>query len=269
MEQQIINWLRTKLKTQRYWRVVAMSCSLLAGVLILYVSFWVSYWVIWMIFSSCFPLKREVILLLAGAFMTLVVIVGARQNLADLDPLQRQVRMARDMDITLTPYTRYGMSWNTNAMKAAVFEVRSLAAVINYILCGGVKLLFGAVAQWRRFRRLGTVDVNAAAQVLELLHAAGKRQSFAQILEKLPDLNPIHVSYDLRCVEGILFLSSEPPGLALHPDLRDELDAVLPITQLLAGERYFNRRSASPARPEIRNPKSQIRKKFKIRDSNV
>ena len=229
MNEQVINWLRSKLKTERLWRLAAMSGSLLAGVLILYVSFWVSYGVVWFISSSLFPLKHQVILLLAGAFMTLVVVVGARQNLADLDPLQRQVRMAKEMDITLTPYSRYGMSYKTDALKAAVFEVRSVAAVVNYILCGGVKLIFGGVAQWRRFRRLATVNLSAAAQVLGLLYAAGKRQSFAQIVEKLPDINAIKVCSDLRFVEGVLFFSSDPPGLALHPDLKEELTGVLQV----------------------------------------
>jgi hypothetical protein len=237
MHQEIFGWLRAKLKTERFRRLAAMICSLLAGGLILYISFWVSYWIIWMIFSSFFPLSHQVILLLATAFMTLVIVVGARQNLADLDPLQRQVRMARNMDITLTPYTPYGMSYNTDAAKAAVFEVRSLAAVVNYILCGGVKLLFGAVAQWRRFRRLAAVDVDAAAKVLELLYCSRKMQSFAEILEKLPDVNPVRVSYDLRCIEGVLFLSNDPPGLALHPNLKEELSELLGPLDRSFGER--------------------------------
>ena len=252
MDQETLDWLRNKVRTERVWRVAAMSSSLLAGVLILYVSFWITYGVIWIIASSFFPLKREVIALLASAFMVLVVVVGVRHNLADLDPLQRQVRMARDMDITLTPYSRYGISCNTNALKAGLFEVRSLAAVINYILCGGVKLVFSAVAQWRRFRRLAHIDVTAAAQVLGLLYTAGRRLSFAEILEKLPEINPVRVSYDLRCLAGVLFLSNDPPGLALHPDLKEEL-----YTLVRTKSDEFSRKEP---KPHSANSKSEIRK---------
>jgi len=49
-----------------------------------------------------FPLTHPVILLIAGGFMALVVIVGARQNREKLDPLERQVHLAQEMDITLS-----------------------------------------------------------------------------------------------------------------------------------------------------------------------
>lgn len=265
MEQATISWLQSKIKTERLWRVAAMVGSVLAGGLILYISFWVSYGVLWFISCSFLPVRGEVILLLASGFMAAVVIVGARQNMADLDPLQRQVRMAKDMDITLTPYSRYGMSYNTDAVKAAAFEVRSVAAVINYILCGGVKLVFGAVAQWRRFRRLGTVDVNAAAQVLGLLYAAGKRQSFAEIIEKLPDIDAVKVSYDLRFVDGVLFLSSDPPGLTLHPDLKEEMSKVLPVES--EQDPFPRRRRVGVRTTNVQNPepKSETGNEFGTR----
>jgi hypothetical protein len=39
MDQETLSWLRNKVRTERGWRIAAMSGSLLAGVLILYVSF--------------------------------------------------------------------------------------------------------------------------------------------------------------------------------------------------------------------------------------
>ena len=127
------------------------------------------------------------------------------------------------MDVTLTPWTRYGISYNTNAVKAGVFEVRSLALVINYTLCGGVFLLMGSMRRLRQFRRLRAVDAEGCARVITLLLAAGRRQSFTEIAEKLPGLNPVKVFDDLHCIEGVLFLSNEPPGLTLLPELRTEL----------------------------------------------
>ena len=220
-------WLKRTLNGAMLRSVLGSVGFLLAGLLVLYFSFWASYAVIWFISHSVFPLRHHTILLIASVFMTLVVIVGARQNREQLDPLERQVQMARDLDITLTPWNRYGMSYSTNAVSAGVFEVRSLAATINYILCGGVLLLFGSVRSIRRFRRLKAVDPEGCARVITLLLAAGKRQSFAEIVAQLSGLNPVQVFDDLHWIEGVLFLSNDPPGLTLLPDLRTELNQLL------------------------------------------
>ena len=66
--------------------------------------------------------------------------------------------------------------------------------------------------------------MDGCVRVIALLHAAARRQSFAEIVEKLPGLNPVNVFDDLRYIDGILFLSSEPPGLMLNPELRSELN---------------------------------------------
>ncbi len=186
--------------------------------------FWVSYAVLWFISHSLFPLKHQVLLLIAGGFMALVVVVGARQNWESMQPLKRQLALADDLDIRLTPYTRFGMSYTTNAAKAVAFEIRSIASVINYILCGGVILVLRSAARLRQLRRLKRIEVDGCAQVLVLLHRAVKRQSFAEIVEKLPEINAVKVFEDLRYIEGVLFLADEPPGLRLDPQLRSELD---------------------------------------------
>lgn len=217
-------WLRQSLRTAMAWNLVTMAASLLAGLLVLYISFWASYAVIWFISHSFFRLSHPVILLIAGAFMTLVVIVGAKQNLEPLDPLNRQTGLARDMDITLSPWNRYGMSYTTNAAKAAAFEVRSVASVVNYILCGGVILVLGSVQRLRRWRRMKAIDVDGCARVIALLHATAKRRCFEEIVGDLPGLNPVQVFDDLRFVEGVLFLADDPPGLRLHPETKSELD---------------------------------------------
>ena len=139
-----------------------MAGGVLGGLLVLFVSFWVAYGVIWFISHSVFPLSHRAILLVAGGFMTLVVIVGARQNWQNLDPLEQQVRLAEQMDVTLTPFTpwnRSGMSLDTNPVKASAFKIRSVASTINCILCGGVLLLLGSLPRLRRFQRLRRIDV--------------------------------------------------------------------------------------------------------------
>jgi hypothetical protein len=54
-----------------------------------------------------------------------------------------------------------------------------------------------------------------------------RRQSFVEIVEKLPGLDPVKVFDDLRYIDGVLFLSTEPAGLTLHPELKQELQQLL------------------------------------------
>jgi hypothetical protein len=217
-------WIKKRVRAAVTWNAVAMAGCFVGGLLVLYISFWVSYGVIWFIAHSFYPLAHHTILLIAAGFMTLVVVVGARQNWEDLEPLQREVRLARDMDITLTPYTRYGMSYNTNAVKAGIFEVQSMAYLINYILCGGVKLVLGSIGKFNRVKRLRAIETDECARVIALLHTRPRRYSFEEIVQNLPALNPVKTFDDLRYIDGVYFLSNEPAGLTLLPELRDELN---------------------------------------------
>jgi hypothetical protein len=215
-----------KNKAAILWGIISAALFLFAGLLVLCISFWVTYGVLWFLSFSFFGVGyHHLLLLISGAFMALVIIVGSRRNQEDLDLLQNQYRSPQEMDIQLAP-TRYGMSYDAYAVKAGAFEIRSIASVVNYVLCGGVKLALGGIARFRLANRLGSVDIEGCTRVISFLWATNKRQSFTEIAQALPSLNPVRVFEDLRCVEGILFLTSEPAGLALHPDLREELNSI-------------------------------------------
>jgi len=49
----------------------------------------------------------------------------------------------------------------------------------------------------------------------------------SEIVERLSGLNPVRVFDDLHWIEGVLFLSNDPPGLTLLPELRTELSQLL------------------------------------------
>jgi hypothetical protein len=217
-------WLGKRLRTTEVQSGVLAVLFVVVSLVILFVSFWVTYGVVWFVsFSFKLPLSHHVILLIAASFMVVVVIVGARQKRDGADMLEQQVKLAEDMDITLSPWTRYGMTYDTNAMKTGAFEIRSVASAANYVLCGGVLLGFSAMDKVRLRRRLKTIDVAGCSKVLALLLATARRTPFAEIVERIPGLDPVKVFDDLRFVEGVLFLATDPAGLTLNPELREEL----------------------------------------------
>ncbi len=216
-------WLKRRLGAARAWKLAGVAGSIILGVVVLWISFCVSYGAIWYVSHALLPLPRHVMLLIAGGFMVVVIIVGARQNWESIEPMQKQMRLAREMGIGLTPLTRGGISANTDVMSAEVFWVRGTAAAANWVLCGGVLLLLGAWAHLKQFRRLGRIDADGCARVIGLLQTVARRQSFAELVQRLPGLDPVTVFDDLHKIEGVLFLSTEPAGLTLHPDLKSEL----------------------------------------------
>lgn len=220
-------WLANKLRAAARWKALGAVGCFMGGLLVLFVSFWVTYGVLWFLSRSFFRLRHEVLLLIAGGFMALVVLVGARQKPEEVELVDRRAGLARDLDVTLTPWNRFGISLRTDATRAVAFEIRSIATVVNYILCGGVLLIRAALGKSRELRRMREIDAAECARVIALLQARPGRQAFAEIVERLPGLNPVKVFDDLRWVEGVLFLVNEPPGLVLHPDLRQELNLPL------------------------------------------
>jgi hypothetical protein len=63
--------------------------------------------------------------------------------------------------------------------------------------------------------------------VLHLLYRAGRRVARVEIDEALPGGDVAAVADRLRDVEGVLFLTSDPPGFSLSSPLRDELARAL------------------------------------------
>ncbi len=208
------------------WTLAGAVGLLLAGLGVLYVIFWAIYGIIWLVSNSFFPLPHTVRLGLSAGFLVLMVVSGARQNWAALDPLRQQAELGREMDIKFVPQNWFGIGNATNASKFAVFEARTVAAVGNYILCGGARLLIVGLSKLGRLWRLGSLDVEGCARVIALLAVEAKRQSFAEIVQKVPGLNPVKVFNDLRYIDGLLLLTNEPAGLTLHPELREELSRV-------------------------------------------
>jgi hypothetical protein len=222
-------WLRKTNRAAMAWSLAGAAASALASVTVLFITFWVAYAGLWIAFRWFFPLSHETRLLLSGGFVVLVTITGLRQNWKDFDPLLEQAELAADMDVTLAPGCTLGISPTTNAIKAAAFELRTVASICNYIMCGGANLLLLSRGCLRRYWRCRSLDLEGCSKVLAFLAAAGKRQSFAEIAQAVPEMDPARVFDDLRYIRGVLFLASEPPGLTLHPDLRSQLSQLASI----------------------------------------
>ena len=99
---------------------------------------------------------------------------------------------------------------------------KSIAVLAPRMLTGSGQLLWKA-------RRLASLDAPACAAVLADLHAHPRRRSFEALRQDIAGFNLTVAFASLQDIDGVLFLLSEPPGLALTAELREELDATIGI----------------------------------------
>jgi hypothetical protein len=116
----------------------------------------------------------------------------------------------------------YGSNVNPLAPNSIITVLKIVADVL---FCGPRVTLWSFRKIGRAFRLL-PMDVPGCAAVLTVLHDAGQRMSYHDISESIEGLNPGRVFSQLRLVDGILFLESEPAGLSLGTDLRKELNGI-------------------------------------------
>jgi hypothetical protein len=107
----------------------------------------------------------------------------------------------------------------------AVPPEASREGILLLIICCVPRLLRSAVGRMLRAARTRRTDLDACAAALAMmLSRGGRRTAYDDLFAPLPDRNPRVVLEDLAQLEGVVFLESEPPGLALT---EETIDAVL------------------------------------------
>ena len=70
---------------------------------------------------------------------------------------------------------------------------------------------------------LQQMDASGCGKVLGTLLAEQRRVSFEELTQLYPKLDIRQIARELSCFHGIVFLPSDPPGMALTPDLEEDL----------------------------------------------
>jgi len=94
-------------------------------------------------------------------------------------------------------------------------------------LYGGPGLVAAGRCRLAASARLRDEHAPGCGAVLYLLVHTGQRAAYPDIADVLEGLHLCPVLERLRDVDGVLFLESEPPGLALNNPLKDELTRLL------------------------------------------
>src|SRR6266480_495537 len=114
-----------------------------------------------------------------------------------------------------------GMVSNVNPL--APETLHSGVKMITDCLYVGPRVVVAAIRMFRKGVRLRQIDVEGCAAVIAVLQALGRKMSFQEIVNAVEGLNPLTVFPQLHEIDGVLFLKTDPAGLALTSELKEEL----------------------------------------------
>lgn len=217
--QSIENWLRRKKRRSVVSNYLLAVGALLAGVVVLFLTFWLTYAIIWigwagvsaateLIFSKPLQLRHEWRLALSGVFIALLFLQHARTDPWHWGGYPRRNYVSAP-----------GLQYQTGVMGGLVFMLAypgASANIVADILLSGPRLVVGA---WRLVKKSGRVkhlDANACSQLLSFLKSRQGAVAYAELREAGWD----DWLVQLREIEGVIFLDK---GLSLSAELRQEL----------------------------------------------
>lgn len=218
------SWLKRKLALAAAGRWVGAVLVLLAGVVVLFLTFWLAYAVVFvglwavsaaseLIWSRRLHLAHEWRLVVSGLFLVVLFAEWLRRSPWSLG--------------------HYGSVRTTPLGNALVYRGGGLASfavllanpqasstMVAELLYTGPRLVLGAWHLAREACRLRAVDPAVGAWVLACLASRNEAVTREEFLDAWPGLDWQALLADVAPVEGVVFLTK---GLTLTPELRAEL----------------------------------------------
>ncbi len=116
--------------------------------------------------------------------------------------------------------------FGSNVNPLAPSSIISVFKMLGAVLFCGPRVTVWSFKQIGKVFRLLSLDIPGCAAVLTVLYDAGQRMSYHNISESIDGLNPVRVFKQLRLLDGVVFLQSDPPGISLGTNLRKELNGI-------------------------------------------
>ncbi|RMD83143.1 MAG: hypothetical protein D6820_02700 [Lentisphaerae bacterium] len=221
---EIDQWLRRKAVRDSCGYFLLALVALVGGAAVLYITYWTAYACIYIGFNWVIPHSPSVRSWVSVVFLVLLFIGNARTSREYLTEYSFSTGTATDKIVYIW-VSSIGRVSNINPL--APDSMHSFVKMITDVLYTGPRVVVFGITKLGKAYHLATLDVTGCAAVIRILLEAGRKVPFVEISEKLPSLNLSKVFNDLRYVDGVIFLSTEPPGLALGSTLKDELRDVI------------------------------------------
>ena len=216
----VIAWLTRKLRSDALLSAVVGIVAFVGGVVILALTWGLIYAVCFYSLCSVLGLNHWSYTLVPTIMIPLLFWGNATTSQEYLSEHSVTTGTASDK-VVVFYLPRIGMVSNVNPL--APDTVRTMVKMITDCLYFGPRVMTSAFRMLGKAIRFLRMDVSACAAVIAVLAEAGHRMSFQDIADSIDGLNPVSTFPQLHEIEGILFLSNAPAGLALETSLKDEL----------------------------------------------
>jgi hypothetical protein len=212
----VAKWLRRRMLHEALINAGVAALSFLLGLAVLAFTFWG----VCIFAFLVYPDKREfaswlydgtasrqmptvLTIVMAGLVVILMFVGNAmnRQKPSDELPLGRGAKAQRNPE-------------------SSAFIMGSGIADLLYI---GPRMLIASVGLLKQAFRQDQLEVDACAEILAVLLSRNSRFSFTELTGQTNLANSLRIYPQLREIEGVVFLKSDPPGLSLTAELREEL----------------------------------------------
>jgi hypothetical protein len=230
-------WLQTRFRRDANLCVALGPVAILAGMLVLFLTFWFMYAVVYLggetvntlvsLFGNGhFKLRHLTRLWLAGGPLMMLIVGYLRRNpfghlpRTEFDDGLGRLRAKAAAQVQAQNMAHaYGFGGGGSPFALLLFP-RASSQMITDLLFTGPRLLFGGWGLLRESARLRPVDTAGLAQVLA--GHPGKVRN-GELVALCPDLNFVQTLHDLQLLPEVVWLEL---GLSLTAEFRAELRAL-------------------------------------------
>jgi hypothetical protein len=216
----LVSWLAEKRQTASLSMALGSLGLLAASGVTLLITYWILYVV--MAFFSMTVLTDFAVgqwAPLVGIVVLFVLQVIVRQR--DLEDYKFEGGSRQTMALVAARATGFGML----ALAAGPQTAISFGKLCLSILLIGPALFFGGLRLAARAWRLSKLDVERCAPILATLYSDDRKFPFQELMDRHRAEAPERALPQLADLGGVLFRTSDPPGLSLSAELREEIRA--------------------------------------------
>jgi hypothetical protein len=218
-EQAIAAWLAKETRERTVLLLLGSLGQLLLGVFALFITFCVIYAVLWLGLGWLIPLSHTARVWISLAVLALLFVGNATTDRAYLESYSFTVGFGNDKPVT---FSIPGMGSMVNPL--APDSAHSYVKMITNALYLGPRRVTDAICIFCRARQLRGIDREGCAAALVFLAEQDGRVPFQAVAAAIPrGHNVCAVLEQLHELHGVMFLKSEPPGVTLLSDFREEL----------------------------------------------
>ena len=218
-------WLIEKVHRSSLLAILGAVGLAIAGALAVYITFWAFYVALWSWVpkAAYFGLGRNQDTAKTFAWVLVgLTFLGRltffRRHLDNYEFETGSVR--RTISLTSARATGHSLLALAAGPKTALSFLKLLAS----LLCIGPAILHQALDLVILAVRLRRLDTASCAPIIAALYKADKKVSFDELFRKVPVADPSAVLAQLQHLDGVVFRTSDPPGLSLAGHLREEID---------------------------------------------